>query len=101
MKTYRIYDIELEFSVRPNDDIYKESYDKEMEIDVPNYVEDIDAYLHQYIIENIEVEFDTPDEPYYETISAYFWYQPVTDDDTYDDDSAVDLYVEQSQMEKK
>jgi hypothetical protein len=80
MRKYNIYDIELEFSVRPNDDIYTEFYDTEMEIIVPDWVNDVDDYLTQYIIENLEVEFDTPDDPYYETSGAYFNYELVDDE---------------------
>lgn len=97
MKKYYISDIELEFQVRPDDDIYTEHYDKEMEIEVPNWVNDVDEYLTQYIIENLEVEFDTPDDPYYETSGAYFDYQLV-DDESYTDDSNAD---EQIKLQKE
>jgi hypothetical protein len=92
MKKYYVYDIELEFSTRPNDDIYTEFYEKEKNIIVPDWVQDVKEYLTQIIIENLEVEFDTPDEPYYETSDATFEYELV-DDESYDDDPTVDDYI--------
>ena len=96
---YYVSDIDLDFDVRPNIDIYTATYQKEMVIDVPNDIIDVEEYIAQCIIEDIEVEFDTPDEPYYEVSDANFYFEPV-DVEIENDDPNVDLYVEQSQMER-
>lgn len=72
---YFVYDISLDFAVQPNDDIYTAYYDRTMYVDVPDDItdeEEIEEYIREYVVESIEVEFDTPDEPYYEVSYADF-----------------------------
>jgi 6-pyruvoyl-tetrahydropterin synthase len=75
---YFVYNILLDFSVQPNSDIYTAFYDHTMYIDIPDEIkgeEELEEYIQQYIVENLEVSFDTPDEPYYETSYADFSYR--------------------------
>ena len=96
---YYVSDIDLDFDVRPNSDIYTATYPKEMIVDVADDVFDVEEWIAQHIRENIEVEFDTPDEPYYEVGDANFYFEKL-DDEIENDDPNVDLYVEQSQIER-
>lgn len=99
MPKYLVSDIDLDFDARPTSDIYTAFYDKEMIVDVPDDIIDVEDYIAQVIREDIEVEFDTPNEPYYEVSDANFYFEKL-DDEIENDDPAVDLYVEQSQMER-
>jgi hypothetical protein len=74
---YRVTNIDLCFETQPNSDIYTAEYDTYMDIFVPDDVVDVEQYLNEYIVENIEVYFDTPDEPYYEISYAYFDFEAV------------------------
>ena len=96
---YYVWDIELDFSSQPNSDIYTASYPKDMEIEMPDYILDAEDYIKDYILDNIEVEFDTPDAPDFEIGYVDFAFEQV-DVEIENDDPAVDLYVEQSQMER-
>jgi hypothetical protein len=79
MKKYYVYDIDLDFAVRPNDDIYTETYDTDMFVEVGDDVYDVEGWIEQTIREELEVEFDTPDEPYYEISGATFVYELIED----------------------
>lgn len=79
MKQYYVYDISLDFDECPNTDIYTAIYDDNMIVNVPNGVEDEEEWIAQYIIENIEVNFDTQDESYFELSDAIFLYKPLID----------------------
>ena len=96
---YLVGILDLDFNVRPTSDIYTATYPKEMIVDVPDDIIDVEDYIAQTIIEDIEVEFDTPNEPYYEVSDANFYFEKL-DDEIETDDPDVDLYVEQSQMER-
>lgn len=96
---YYVWDIELDFSSQPNSDIYTASYPKEMDIEVSSDIVDVENYIKDYILDNIEVEFDTPDAPDFEIGYVDFAFEQV-DVEIENDDPEVDLYVEQSQMER-
>lgn len=75
---YFVSDIHLDFDSQPNSDIYTAYYDKTLYVDVPDDITDEDSiyeYIEQYIKENHEVEFDTPDWCEYEIGSADFDYR--------------------------
>ena len=72
--------IEVEFGYQPNDDIYTASYDSEMWIDIPQvrlWGFDAEEYIKNYIMDNIEVSFDTPDAPDFEINDVIFNYYEV------------------------
>lgn len=80
MRKFKVTDIHLDYSYCPNDDIYTDDYPKEMIVSVEDdslYGDELFERIKHYIIENIEVEFDTPDEPYYEVDDADFEYEEV------------------------
>lgn len=77
---YYVTNIDLSFDYSPNDDIYTPFYDKTMIVDVPDDEQDVEAYINQHIIEEIEVEFDTPDWAEYEIGYADFNFK-VADED--------------------
>lgn len=96
---YYVSDIDLDFNDRPNSDIYTATYPKEMVIDVPDDVFDVEEYIAQCIREDIEVEFDTPDEPYYEVSDANFYFEPV-DVEIENDDPTTDEWIKLQKEEK-
>lgn len=80
MRKFKVTDIYLDYSNRPSNDIYTDDYSKEMIVSVEDdslHGDELFETIRDYIIENIEVEFDTPDEPYYEVSDADFEYEEV------------------------
>jgi len=82
MSKYYVTFIEIDFDYQPNSDIYTATYDSEMYIDVPEvrlWGFDAEEYIKEYIMDNIEVSFDTPDAPDFEIGDVIFDYQEVED----------------------
>lgn len=101
-RKFYVYDIYLNLEGF-NDDIYTATYDKEMYINVPDLYQsesDVEEYIAIYLKESVEPEVDTPDWCEVYCTDAEFSFELV-DEEFVNDDPAVDLYVEQLQMERK
>lgn len=100
---YKCYDISLDVDGWFNSDIYTATWEKEMIISVPddyNTESQVEEYLREYIIESNEIEVDTPDWVEVYATDADFLYECIENCKSFQDDPDVDLYVEQSQMER-
>ena len=78
---YKCYDISLDVDGY-NSDIYTATWEKEMIISVPDdtpTLTQVEEYLREYIIENNEVEVDTPDWCEVYATDADFLYECIED----------------------
>jgi hypothetical protein len=82
--TFKVFDIDITYGDRPNDDIYVDTVPKEVEVTI--WVQDdfklltLDdqlLMLKPVVIDELEdrVEFDTPDEPYFTISDVSFCFE--------------------------
>lgn len=87
-RKFSIFDIDITYYVRPNDDIYQETKPKEISliIEVPDdfdkltLEQQVDC-LKMDVIEDLynSVSFDTADEPYFEIEDVEFCFEEIID----------------------
>ena len=93
---YKCYDITLDVDGY-NSDIYTATWEKEMIISVPDdtpTLSQVEEYLREYIIENNEVDVDTPDWCEVYATDADFLYECIEDCKSFEDEEDPDLYYD-------
>ncbi len=81
-RKFRCYNFEIEYSVRPNSDIYQELLPPEIIVDIPARIlnkEVTKADILEAVIDELEqeIQFDTPDEPEFEISAIDFDFDEV------------------------
>ena len=86
VRKFNVFDFDVTYDVRPNDDMYQEILPKEIEIcvTVPRYFDKLTFDEQKEVLKDrVKTElddrvlFDTPDEPYFEISDVDFCFEAV------------------------